>query len=153
MPPIVIVDTSVLLNVLDVPGFNQQRPTVLGRFGELVGAASNLLLPMGAVFETGNHIAQLPDGQRRRRYAEVFRDRVREALEGRAPWTLVPVPDAGQLADSLDSFPEYAMRSVGMVDLSIVKAWERACARHPRQRVSIWSLDHHLAGYDQHGHQ
>ncbi|MCY4030471.1 MAG: hypothetical protein OXH75_29680 [Acidobacteria bacterium] len=152
MPPIVIVDTSVLLNVLDVPGFNQDRATVLGRFGELVEAAANLLLPMGAVFETGNHIAQLPDGQRRRRYAEVFRDRVREALAGRAPWTLVPGPDATQLAESLDSFPEYAMQGVGMVDLAIVKAWERACARHPRRHVSIWSLDHHLAGHDQRPH-
>ena len=149
MPPIVIVDTSVLLNVLDVPGFNQHRATVLGRFGELVEAAANLLLPMGAVFETGNHIAQLPDGQRRRRYAEVFRDRAREALEGRAPWTLVPGPDATQLAGLLDSFPDYAMRGAGMVDLVIIKVWERACAHHPRRQVSIWSLDYHLAGYEQ----
>lgn len=59
MPPIVIVDTSVLLNVLDVPGFNQHRVDVLERFGEFVEGAANLLLPIGAVFETGNHIAQL----------------------------------------------------------------------------------------------
>ena len=123
MPPIVIVDTSVLLNVLDVPGFNQHRGTVLERFGEFVEAAANLLLPMGAVFETGNHIAQLRDGRQRRGSAEAFRDRVREALEGRAPWRLIPGPVADQLAelaDSLDSFPDYAMRGVGMVDLSIV---------------------------------
>lgn len=153
MPSIVIVDTSVLLNVLDVPGFNQRRATVLDRFEELVNAAANLLLPMGAVFETGNHVAQLADGRKRRRYAEVYRDRVREALAGRAPWTLVPGPDTDQLADLLGSFPESAMQGVGMVDLSIVKVWERACARHPRRRVSIWSLDHHLAGYDRHPHR
>lgn len=153
MPPIVIVDTSVLLNVLDVPGLNQRRATVLARFGELVNAAANLLLPMGAVFETGNHIAQLPDGGQRRRYAEMYRDRVQEAAVGRAPWTLVPSPDTSQLADLLGSFPESAMQGVGLVDLSIVKAWERACARHPRRRVSIWSLDHHLAGYDQRPHR
>ena len=63
MPPIVIVDTSVLLNVLDVPGFNRDRGTVLDRFEELVDDGANLLLPMGAVFETGNHVAHLPGGQ------------------------------------------------------------------------------------------
>ena len=29
MPPIVLVDTSVFLNVLNVPGFSQDRDTVL----------------------------------------------------------------------------------------------------------------------------
>ena len=111
---------------------------------------------MGAVFETGNHIAQLPDGRQRRGYAEAFRERVREALAGRAPWRLIPGPEADQLAelaDLLDSFPEYAMRGVGMVDLSIVKAWESACTRHPGRHVRIWSLDNHLAGYDRLPHR
>ena len=48
MPPIIIVDTSVLLNVLDVPGFNQDRDAVLEEFGALFDAGANLLLPMGA---------------------------------------------------------------------------------------------------------
>ena len=72
MPPIIIVDTSVLLNVLDVPGFNQDRNAVLDEFGELVDAGASLLLPMGAVFETGNHIADVRDGRQRRSRA-VFR--------------------------------------------------------------------------------
>ena len=129
MPPIIIVDTSVLLNVLNVPGFNQHRDAVLSRFRELVEARANLLLPMGAVFETGNHIAHLPDGQQRR-------------------WVPFQFPDARQPADWLEGFPEYAMRGIGMVDLSIIKAWERTCAQHPAHRVEIWALDQHLTGYD-----
>ena len=148
MPPIVIVDTSVLLNVLDVPGFNQDRDAVLDRFGELVDDGANLLLPMGAVFETGNHIAHLPDGQQRRQCAGVLRDRVRQALDGQAPWAPLQFPDARQLADWLDSFPDAAMTGLGMVDLSIKKEWERACSRHPHHRVSFWALDQHLTGYD-----
>lgn len=148
MPPIVIVDTSVLLNVLDVSGFNQDRDAVLDRFEELVDDGANLLLRMGAVFETGNHIARLPDGQQRRQYAEVLRNEVRRALEGRAPWTPLQLPDAEQLADWLEGFPDAAMRGAGMVDLSIIKAWERTCAQHPAHRVEIWSLDRHLTGYD-----
>lgn len=148
MPPIVIVDTSVLLNVLDVPGFNRDRGTVLDRFEELVDDGANLLLPMGAVFETGNHVAHLPAGQQRRQCAEVLRDQVRQALEGQAPWTPLQFPDARQLADWLEGFPDYAMRGIGMVDLSIIKAWERTCTLHPGRRVAIWALDQHLTGYD-----
>ena len=148
MPRIVIVNTTVLLNVLDVPGKNQNRNAVLDRFETLVDAGANLLLPMGAVFEPGNHIAQLPNGQQRRQYAEVLRDEVRRALEGQAPWTPLQLPDAEQLADWLEGFPDSALRGAGMVDLSIIKAWERTYAQHPAHRVEIWSLDRHLTGYD-----
>lgn len=148
MPPIIIVDTSVLLNVLDVPGFNQDRRAVLDEFGELLDAGASLLLPMGAVFETGNHIADVRDGRQRRSRAEVFRDRVSEALSGRAPWALLPLPDTEQLMGWLERFPDSAMRRQGMVDLSIVKAWERTCAQHPGRRVRVWALDQHLAAHD-----
>ncbi len=77
MSGIVIVDTSVFLNVLDVPGFNQDREADLSQFSDFIEAGANLLLPIAAIFEAGNHIAQLADGQQRRRYAETFKDRVR----------------------------------------------------------------------------
>lgn len=147
-PHVVIVDTSVLLNLLDVPGRNQTRAAVLGRFEELLDAGVNLLLPIAAIFEAGNHIARLSDGRLRRDHAQRFSDRVREALNGQAPWTVTPLPSTRELADWLSDFPESAMREVSMGDLSIVKAWESACARHPQHRVSIWSLDQHLVGYD-----
>ena len=148
MSEIVIVDTTVLLNVLNVPSRNQDHHKVLGQLERVVNAGSNLLLPLAAVFETGNHIAQLADGRQRRRYAEVFRVQVQMALNGEAPWALVPLPDSVQLVEWLDGFPDQAMQGVSMGDLSIIKAWEDACARHRSRRVRIWSLDQHLRGYD-----
>ncbi|MYD88489.1 MAG: hypothetical protein F4137_17000 [Acidobacteria bacterium] len=148
MPPIFIVDTTVLLNVLDVPGRNRDRDVVLDRLGELVDDGASLLLPMGAIFETGNHIARLPDGQQRRDCAEVLRDQVRQALDGQAPWAPLQFPDARQLAEWLEGFPDYAMQEISMVDLSIIKAWQRTCVQHPARRVAIWTLDQHLIGYD-----
>ena len=148
MSDIVIVDTSVLLNVLDVPAFNQHRPEIFARFGELLDAGASFLLPMAAIFETGDHIADLRDGRQRRRYAEVFRDRIREALQGEAPWVPIRFPDSRQLAGWLESFPDYSMRGPDMSDLSIIKAWEAECARHQGRRVRIWTLDRDLRGYD-----
>ena len=147
MPPVVIVDTSVFLNVLNVPGFNQHHDSVLVRFRELVDEGANFLLPMGTVFETGNHIADIPHGQLRRQYAAVFTHQVRSALNKEAPWTLTPLPDTNQLRDLLNDFPDQAMRGLGMVDLSIIKIWRRTCALHETRRVVIWALDNHLTSY------
>ncbi|MBF0373520.1 MAG: hypothetical protein HQL39_08885 [Alphaproteobacteria bacterium] len=108
----------------------------------------NLLLPMAAIIEAGNHIAQLADGGQRRRYAALFAEAVRAALKGDAPWRAMQVPGTEAIEQWLDEFPDCAMRGLGMGDLSIVKDWQAACARHPFHRVRIWSLDHGLVGYD-----
>ena len=148
MSQVVIVDTSVLLNVLDVPAFNQNRDAVFGEFEEFVEAGASLLVPMAAVFETGDHIADLPDGRQRRRYAERYCEAIRDALAGDAPWTPIQFPDAEQLCKWLQDFPDYAMRGPDLSDLSIIKAWEIERQRHALTRVRIWSLDRDLQGYD-----
>ena len=148
MASVVIVDTSVFLNLLNVPGFNQDRSTVISQFEDYIKSDSSFLLPVTSVFETGNHIGQLSSGGDRRRYAGIFREQVRQALEEEAPWVLVPLPHSEELSAWLVEFPDFAMRGVGLVDLSIIRMWEEACHRHRAQRVVIWSLDNHLEGYD-----
>ena len=149
MGKILILDTSILLNVLDVPGFNQDRETVLQEFEDYINEKAIFLVPLGVILETGNHIAQLANGNRRRKFAKKFQVETRKALEGELPWTPVPLPDTNQLGSWLDEFPGSAKGGVGLVDLSIIKAWEVACRKHPLSRVCIWSLDKHLQGYDQ----
>jgi len=148
MSDIIIIDTSVLLNVLDVPAFNQHRAAVLAEFGELVDVGASFLLPLAAIFETGNHIAHLRDGRERRRYAKNFRDRNSGAMEGAAHCGPSQFPSSRQLGIWVESFPDMAMGGSGMSDLSIIKAWDTECARHRSRRVRIWTLDRTLQGYD-----
>ena len=148
MSDVVIVDTSVLLNLLDVPGFNDHREDVDGQFQEFAHADARLLLPLAAVFETGNHIAQLSDGGHRGHYASLFCEQVRMALDGKAPWVLVPLPEGDEISGWLDNFPECARRNVSIADLSMIELWKTRRALHPEARVRIWSLDKHLVGYD-----
>jgi len=147
---IVVMDTSVFCNVLDVPGFNQNRDTILTEMEEFIRSRATLLLPMAAVLETGNHIAQLAGGGGVRRVvAQRFAQSVGAAIDGTLPWTPTPFWDVEQLRLWLSEFPEHAMREVGMGDLSIIKEWERQCSLFPRRRVAIWSLDGDLKNYDQ----
>ena len=49
---IVIADTSVLLNKMDMPDRNQHKPAVLDRLGALIDAGDHLFIPMAAIVET-----------------------------------------------------------------------------------------------------
>lgn len=152
MGEIVLIDTSVLMNVLDVPGFNQHRAQVLAEFRRLIEESAHIFLPMAAVLEAGNHIAQLPDGGLRRTHARNFADQIRKALHGEAPWRPMQFPDHATVATWLDHFPDAAMVGHGIGDLSIQEHWKALCGRHPLSRVRVWSLDDDLAGLDQAAH-
>lgn len=148
MSAIVLVDTSILLNVLNVPGRNQQRSRVLDQFDAHIEAEDHLFIPMAAIIETGNHIAHVSDGRLRRQAAERFVEQIRAALEGEAPWKPLNLPSHHDLSAWLLDFPDSAMRQVGMGDLSIQKEWAALCTKHPLTRVAIWSADADLQGFD-----
>jgi len=148
MRTVILVDTCIFLNVLNVPAFNQHRKQILDELTRLTNLSVNLLLPFAAIVETGNHIAQLSDGNLRRSFAQQFVQQVQSAIAGEAPWTPTQSVDTETVGSWLGQFPDYAMREIGIGDLSIIKEWESACTRHPNYRVYIWSLDGGLMGYD-----
>ncbi|MGN7874025.1 hypothetical protein ACTJKJ_10685 [Roseateles sp. 22389] len=148
MSEIVLLDTSVLLNVLDIPGFNETREAVIAEFEQLIDREAHLFIPMAAVFETGNHIAQLTDGRLRRHCAERFVSAIQAAIDDQAPWKPMRMPDVELVRTWLNDFPEAAMRGHGMGDLSIRKEWQTQCEQFSMSRVRVWSLDQDLAGLD-----
>jgi predicted nucleic acid-binding protein len=148
MSAIVIVDTSVLLNILDVPGRNQNRAGVLAELGRLIEASDHLFIPMAAIVEVGNHIAQLANGAARRATAQRFIAEVRKALADEAPWKPINFPSNQEVLSWLDGFPDAAMQGLGIGDLSIKKEWEGLCAKYKMSRVRVWTLDGDLGGLD-----
>jgi hypothetical protein len=148
MKAVAIVDTSVFCNVLNIPHMNSERTQVMQKLKDLLEESTNLLLPMAAVYETGNHIAQLSDGRNRRQFAEVFIEQVKKAIKGEAPWQVMQLPDMEEVGEWLSNFPDSAMRGAGMGDLSIIKEWEKTIRITPNHRIFIWSLDGDLQGYD-----
>jgi hypothetical protein len=60
---IVLLDTSVYLNILDVPGYNQDREEILDEFLHRIEDNDLFFLPMATIWETGNHISTLPNGR------------------------------------------------------------------------------------------
>ncbi len=158
MQRVVFLDTSVLLNVLDVPGKNGERQLVVPRFSELVRSGTTLMIiPMAAVIEVGNHISQLADGGVRRDRMRRFADFLRKSLSGHPPWVV-----SGSTWDSefLGELVEGRLGRPGLVDLSsggvgagdgsILLELERYRRRSdvPSQLpVELWSLDQGLQAY------
>jgi len=145
-PIIWIVDTSVFLNVLNVPGRNQQRDEVLQHFKKRVEGKDSFLLPFASIVETGNHVAHL-DGNNRFRFAQLFRDEVQKTIEGSSPWKPMDFPEKPHVLSWLTDFPQNAAKGIGFADHSIIKQWERQRDLSPQYSVRIWSLDSHLQGY------
>ncbi len=86
MNAVVIVDTTVFCNVLDIPNRNGEKAIVMQKLKQFLTVDATLLLPMAAVYETGNHVAHIGNGGRRRHFAEIFVDQVKKAITGEAPW-------------------------------------------------------------------
>jgi len=157
MSDIVLLDTSVYLNVLDVPGRNQQRVQVLDDFTQRVQHGDHFLLPMATIWESGNHISRLANGALRYQFAQLLVVSVRDAMNGQVPYRTTYFPDSTVFASWLSEFPDFAQRSksatkttegISLSDFSIIKEWQQTRHRHAMSRVLIWSLDSDLAGYD-----
>lgn len=148
MSSIVLLDTSVYLSVLDVPGFNQDRKAVLGAFEQSIKARSTFLLPLACVWETGKHISQLSDGRLRRYFAEKLVQDVKGAFAGHTPYSPTHFPKRDEFEAWLGNFPEAATQGKSLADHSLIEEWHRNCALNPRRRVRIWPLGQDLAGYD-----
>lgn len=148
------VDTSVLCNLIDVPGRNQQRDRVQEEFTELVGEGrTRFVIPVTSIIETGNHIANA--GGDRRGAAERLRRFLELAASEEPPWQLHAVTwDAGFL-DALRAGDGTGMPmtdhlgngTMGTGDLAILCERDAFRARTHFRAVEIWTLEANMAAF------
>lgn len=147
-----ILDTSVLLNILNIPNRNANHEEVFKEFKDLAESKNEaLILPLASIIETGNHIAHISDGNIRREKAELFATYIKKTSNGEAPWEYFGKElDKDDLSIMADEFPGNAMRETGIGDMSIIRAYEKCKQLVPSiGRIMIWSLDGHLQGYSE----
>ena len=155
MSSIFLIDTSIFLNILNVPNCNQHRKSVLEDYKTYYQSGCTFLLPMATIMETGNHIAQNGDGTIRRKTAIRFVEEVKAAFKGEAPWQTTKFPDTTTLLDWIDNFPNLAgqnkapdkQEGTSFGDLSIIEEFNKLSQRFPTREIYIWSLDRDLQNY------
>ncbi|MTJ56104.1 hypothetical protein FJR38_27385 [Anabaena sp. UHCC 0253] len=157
MSSICLIDTSIFLEILNVPNYNQHRASVLEDFQTYAQSGCTFLLPMATILETGNHIAQNGDGTMRRKTALRFVKEVKEAFTGVAPWRTTTFPNTTEIMLWIDQFPDLAGKNkapdkqegTSFGDLSIIAEFNKSCKLFPMSEVFIWSLDRDLQSYHQ----
>ncbi len=156
MSAICLIDTSVFVNLLNVPNLNQEQERVIKDYQHYAELGCTFILPMATIIETGNHIAQNGDGGTRRRTAERFCEAVSAAFNGSAPWQPSDFPNTTEILTWLNQFPNMAGQNksahrlgegTSFGDLSIIEAFKKCAKRFSMSEVFVWSLDSDLSSY------
>jgi hypothetical protein len=154
-----LLDTTIYLNLLNIPGFNQEFLVVKQEFKRKLARQNQFVLPLVSILETGNHIAKLSDGGSRRKYAEEFCIDVQKALHGMLPYKTTKATDflnKKQFLAWLKNFPDSAMQNKSedkpnegksLADHLIIQEWKKSKEDEPGRPIFIWSLDKDLAAY------
>lgn len=161
MADICLLDTSILLNILNVPSKNQDRATVMDDFKIYVESNCRFIIPLVVAVEVGNHISQNGNGDTRRKIARQFVDMMCSTFSGDLPfeisdfelklewqkWITEFVDKAGQ-----NKAPDKSNEGMSLTDLSIIKEYEDIQAKNKANKrkhvkVFIWSLDSDLEAY------
>lgn len=143
----ILIDTSVMLEILNVPGKAQKHDTVMDEFKNKVDADCSFFIPLATILETGNHIAQNGDGRQRLECAKKFVELIEKSLDGESPFQVLRFFDQAGLREWLQEFPDSANREESFGDLSIRKDLDRLHELKPREDIFIWTLDGHLDSY------
>ena len=122
MSSICLVDTSIFLNILNVPNRNNERNEILKQFQEYIELGCSFIIPMATVIETGNHIAQNGDGNTRREVAQFFVNTLEKTFTGEAPFRISKWLSQSEIKAWLAEFPSHAQRNKSSTRTTEVQA-------------------------------
>jgi len=153
---VTFIDTSVLCELLDVPGKSAKGDAHRAELDTRIASGERFVIPITAVVETGNHIAQAKTGDRRstaRRLIELLLEAVRG--DGRFELHELAWDEAFVVAlaggDSTgQTFIDLAGNGLmGGGDVAILVERDRYVATSGFQRddVGIWTLEAVLGAY------
>ncbi len=154
MTTFTFVDTSVLCELLQVPGKSSpaRAVEVQAEADRRYGAGERFVIPITAVIETGNHIAQA-DGNRYQ-VAERLVALLQLALSEASPWRVLQTRLGPDFLSSLcagdstgQSLQALAAAKVGAGDVAILVERDQLVAGSAATSVQVWTFDEGLAAH------
>lgn len=149
---VTLIDTSVLCEMLQVPGKSDpaRSAEVSAELNRRASEGERFVIPITAVIETGNHIAQ-GDGDR---YAAAgrFVRFLRLAISQTGPWLILETRLGADFLTSLcagdstgETLESLAALRVGAGDIAILVERDQLLATTALSDVQVWTYDHGLA--------
>lgn len=158
-----VVDTSYLLELFRVDGCSTDsgHRIVKQKFMEAIDRKDSFYVPLPALFELANHIADVKDASRRRALSEKLRETVYSCLEHANPWVLTPSggPETIRelmeaLRESVNRFAsEFSQRKLGLTDTVVIREAERLRKVHQPTKlksyyVHIWTRHREMKSHE-----
>jgi hypothetical protein len=150
---VLFVDTSILDEILGVPGWTQDREAVAAEFSRRSEAGEQLVIPISAIIETGNHIFQCTGD--RRAAAGRFVTLLTQLTAGSAPWRVnVTTWNVALLSQLLagahtgcDLHDLLSDKLLGGGDLAILVEAGRLEATTFGLSIDLWTMDEKFAAH------
>ena len=152
MTTFTFVDTSVLCELLQVPGKSSpaRAAEVRQEADRRYGAGERFVIPITAVIETGNHIAQA-DGDRYEAAGRLV-GLLQGAVSEQSPWRVLQTRLGQEFLTSLcagdstgQSLQALAAARVGAGDVAILVERDQLVAGSAATSVVVWTFDEGLA--------
>lgn len=145
------IDTTIMLNLLEVPGRCAQKEEVKQEWREVLKNKETLIMPIATIIETGNHIAHIADGRSRHTVTLRFKEFLEKTADSKAPWTLygngLEQEEIKYIAEHMN---EFTQAQIGIGDMTIIYAYQKYLDEQPAiGTIMIWSTDEHMSAYRQ----
>jgi hypothetical protein len=149
-----LVDTSILCEILEVPGKVSQHEVVYEEFTKRALEKHSFVIPVTTIIETGNHIANAKTGDRRAaaiRFHKLLTDVQNKAIPFRLEAVTWNADFLQRLLDG-DSTNELLVDLIGngrfgAGDISILVERDLLRSRSSLPDVRIWTADAELQAY------
>ncbi len=141
-----VIDTSYLLELFSVPGYSTKKAVeeIKNRFEKAFENKSRLYVPLPCIYELANHIADVPDGEIRKKLAQIIYDTVQTSVETNNPWNITPSTGLENLPDLLKKYTEeFVIQQISLTDTSVIQEAKRLKKKYSDSRytVHIWTKD------------
>lgn len=142
---VVFVDTSVLVNLLNIPYMNERLSEANQEYARLTAADAQFVIPAATLIETGNHIAHISDGNTRYKIGTTFANLIKEAVDGNSTWIVAAELSQTVLQNGLDFFIQSVSQGIGIGDSLICTQFDDFWKnKQPIGTMQLWSFDKHL---------
>lgn len=157
MARIVVLDTSFLLELFQVPGDSTQDNHDSARelFRQAIIGGYDVYCPLSVLYELANHIVDIKNAAARRRISELFQATVLTAWNEKTPFSIIPSESVSGEYHDLSALPELCAeyrasidQGLGMTDCTIVdvarKIKDNYHGRLRKWPAHIWTLQRAL---------
>jgi hypothetical protein len=155
MTRIYVIDTSYLLELFDVPNFSTVASvaSVRSKFRDAIEERSQLIVPLGCVFELADHIADVPAVGTRKKLSEELAETVKSSIKTSQPWQITPPDKIGAtLSEVFSKYAnEYLPQGMGLTDTYTLEEARRLKQKYSASmgyQVHIWTKDQALKAHE-----